>query len=524
MQTENHNLISRPPVVAIMGHIDHGKSTLLSFIRKSNKPLNEAGGITQHISAYEVEHISKEGLPAQAGKKQIVTFLDTPGHEAFSGIRARGASVADIAVLVVSAEDGVKPQTIEALKVITESKTPYIVAINKIDKEGANIERTKQNLAENGIYIEGFGGDVPAVCISAKTGEGVPELFDMIMLVAEINAFSGNPSVPASGVVIESNLDIKKGISATCVIKNGSLEKGMFVTSGISTAPIRMMENYLGRPIDRASFSSPVRIIGWDIIPEVGNLFQTHKTREETRAQIEKNMTDRTNKTNETAQLNSLASNSVTKNPEQEENAIVIKKIPLVVKADTGSSLEAVLSEIKKLSTQEIETQVISSGIGTISENDVRLANGKDKAVIVGFNTKIDSPAKNLADRSGIDVKLFDIIYKMIEWLKETLVTRTPKTQILESIGRAKVLKIFSKVKDRQIIGARVEKGMITLGSQVKILRRDVEIVEGKIRELQQKKIKTNEVKEGAEFGALIEAKIEIAIGDYIEDFVIIER
>ncbi len=506
MQTENQKLIERPPVVAIMGHIDHGKSTLLSYIRKSNKPLNEAGGITQHISAYEVEHVSKEG------KRQSVTFLDTPGHEAFSGIRARGASVADIVVLVVSAEDGVKPQTLEALKEITESKTPYIVAINKIDKEGASIERTKQNLAENGIYIEGFGGDVPAIPLSAKTGDGVSELFDMIMLVAELSAFTGNSTVPAEGVVIESNLDIKKGISATCVIKNGYLEKGMFVTSGLSIAPIRIMENYLGKPIDRATFSSPVRIIGWDIIPKVGETFQAHKSLEEAREQVEKNK----------AVISEII--FIPQMPTKDGETVSAKKILLIVKADTGSSLEAVVSEIKKLNTEQIETQILSASIGVISENDIRLANGKEKAVVIGFNTKIDSPAKNLAERSDIEVKIFDIIYKMSEWLKETLIKNTPKTQVLESTGRAKVLKIFSKVKDKQIIGARVEKGMITLGSQVKISRRDVEIGEGKIRELQQQKVKAGEVKEGAEFGALIEAKIEIAVGDHIESFIMIEK
>ena len=549
MQTENHNLTERPPVVAIMGHIDHGKSTLLSYIRKSTKPLNEAGrrhagagfdlaeagrrhagagfdlaeagrrhagagfdlaeagGITQHISAYEVEHVSKEG------KSQSVTFLDTPGHEAFSGIRARGASVADIAVLVVSAEDGVKTQTLEALKVITESKTPFIVVINKIDKEGANIERTKQNLAENGIYIEGFGGDVPAVCLSAKTGEGVSELFDMIMLVAEINAFTGNPSVPAEGVVIESNRDIKKGISATCIIKNGTMEKGMFVTSGISTAPVRIMENYLGKSIDKATFSSPVRIIGWDIIPEVGNTFRAHKNRDDARVQIEKEI-----ETKESIRKTDG------ENKAESEKDMVVKKILIIVKADTGSSLEAVVSEIKKLNTEQVETQIISSSIGTISENDIRLANGKNKAMVIGFNTKIDSPAKNLAKRSEIEIKLFDIIYKMSEWLKEALIKQTPKTQVLESTGRAKILKIFSKVKDKQILGGRVEKGLIALGVQIKIFRRDIEIGDGKIRELQQQKIKTSEVKEGTEFGVLIEAKMEISVGDYIESFIIIEK
>jgi len=260
-----------------MGHIDHGKSTLLSFIRKSTAPLNEAGGITQHISAYEVDHIAPDN------KKHTITFVDTPGHEAFNGIRRRGACVADIVVLVVSAEDGVKPQTLEALSSILESKTPYIVAINKIDKPEANTEKTKQSLAENEVYIEGYGGDIPCVSLSAKTGEGVQDLFDMIILLAEMENLTGDPNIPAEGLVIESNRDVKKGISATCIIKNGTLEKGMYITSSTASSPVRIMENYQGKSLDKATFSSPVKIIGWDELPEVGDTFQAHKTQKESR-------------------------------------------------------------------------------------------------------------------------------------------------------------------------------------------------------------------------------------------------
>jgi translation initiation factor IF-2 len=455
----------RPPVVVVMGHIDHGKSTLLSYIRKSSAPLNEAGGITQHVSAYEVEHVTKEG------KKQTITFLDTPGHEAFFGIRRRGASVADIAILVVSAEDGVKPQTREALSSILESKTPYIVAINKIDKPEANIEMVKQNLAENQVYLEGYGGDIPYVPVSAKNGEGIPELLEMILLVAEIENLTGDALVEAEGVILESNRDIKKGITATCIIKNGTLEKGMYAVSGIATSPIRIIENYLGKPIDSATFSSPVKIIGWDSLPLVGATFKSYKTRDEARESVEKAKT-----------LNE------SKSKEKLEENISVNNIPIIIKADTGSSLEALISEINKLSTERVKANIIYSGIGTISENDVRLADGREKAIIIGFNTKVDSPAKNLSDRNEIQIKTFEIIYKMTEWLKEELTRLTPKMKVLESVGLAKILKIFSKVKDKQILGGRVEKGVITLGAQVKIMRRDVEIGEGKIRELHSSK------------------------------------
>lgn len=502
MQKENTIKILRGPIVAVMGHIDHGKSTLLAYIRKSTKPLNEAGGITQHISAYEVEH------KTDSGEKRTITFLDTPGHEAFSGIRKRGASVADIAILVVSAEDGVKPQTIEALNSITTSGIPYVVAINKIDKPGANIDKTKQSLAENGVYLEGYGGDIPVVALSAKNGDGIPELLDMIILVSELEGLTGEPEVNGVGVVIESNRDIKKGITATCIIKNGVIKKGMYITSGVALAPVRMMENFLGKPISEASFPSPIKIIGWDELPEVGHTFETFSEREEAKNNIEQEKESRQNKT---------------KKIEPEKDTCEVT-VPVIVKADTGSSLEAVISEIAKQRNEKVCTEIISSGIGNISENDVRLANGSLKAVIIGFSVQIDGPAKSLAERNEIDIKSFDIIYKMSEWLNEELVKKTPKVKIVESIGIARVIKVFSKLKDKQILGGKVESGQLALGAQVKILRRDAEIAEGRIRELQSQKNNVSEVGVGKEFGAMIEAKVEIAPGDKIQSFIVTEK
>lgn len=497
---QNTNKTERAPVVTIMGHIDHGKSTLLSYIRKSTSPLNEAGGITQHISAYEVEHESGDG------KRKKITFIDTPGHEAFGGIRKRGAKVADIAILVVSAEDGVKPQTLDALNSILQSNTPYIVAINKIDKPEANVERTKQNLAENEIYIEGYGGNIPFVPISAKTGEGVPELLDMILLVAELEELTGDPSILAEGMIIESNRDVKKGISATCVIKNGSLEKGMFIASGKASSPVRIMENYLGKQLDKASFSSPIKIIGWDEMPLVGNSFKVFKNRDELKEyileEIEKSK----------SQNNGYTESGFENN------------IPIIIKADTGNSLEALIGQVSKICNENTGIKVIASSIGTITENDVRLANGNEKAIIVGFNVPIDPPAKSLAERNEILIKTFDIIYKMNEWLQELLVSKTPKVKVEESVGVAKVMKVFSKVKDRQIIGARADKGLLKLGSQVKILRREEKIGEGKINELQIQKSSASEVREGNEFGAMVVSPVEIMPGDRIECFIVIEK
>jgi translation initiation factor IF-2 len=336
----------------------------------------------------------------------------------------------------------------------------------------------------------------------------------MIILVAEMEGLTGDPSIPAQGMVIESNRDIQKGISATCIIKNGTIEKGMYITSGTATAPVRIMENFLGKSIDTASFSSPIKIIGWDELPIVGNVFYSHKTREEAREKIERVRIKREAEQNQ---------NQEVMNSNEKNDSVSTNNIHVVVKADTGSSLEALLSEIKKLNTDRMSTHVISSGIGTISENDVRLANGKEKAIVIGFNVKIDSPAKNLAERDEIEIKIFDIIYKMNEWLKETLATRTPKIKAEESLGTAKVLKIFSKVKDKQILGAKIEKGVFTTGAQIKITRREENIGEGKIRELQKQKVAITEVDSG-EFGTLIVASVEIAPGDYIESFIITEK
>lgn len=502
MQKETTNRIPRGPIVAVMGHIDHGKSTLLSYIRKSNKPLNEAGGITQHLSAYEVDH------KTDSGEKRSITFLDTPGHAAFSGIRKRGAGAADIAILVVSAEDGVKPQTVEALSSILANGIPYIVAINKIDKPDANVEKTKQSLSENQVYIEGYGGDVPAVMISAKTGEGVPELLDMIILVSELETLSGDSQKNGEGIVLESNRDIKKGISATCIIKDGTIKKGMYITSGTALAPVRIMENYLGKQVSEAHFPSPVKIIGWDELPEVGDIFHTFEKREDARAQVER-------------EKEGKKAGPVNTTPEKD---ICETSLPIIVKADTGSSLEAIISEVAKQNTDKICSEIISAGIGNVSENDIRLATGSYKAIIIGFNVDIDAPAKSLAERNAVDIKTFDIIYKMSEWLLEELIKNTPKVMTVETLGMAKVLKTFSKVKDKQILGGRVETGTLKLGAQVKILRRDAEIGEGKLRELQSQKNSVQEVPEGKEFGAMIEAKVEIAPGDKVQSFVMIEK
>lgn len=502
----------RPPVVVVMGHIDHGKSTLLDYIRKTKIVEGEAGGITQHMSAYEVLHETKEG------KSLRVTFIDTPGHEAFQALRKRGARVADVAILVVSAEDGVKPQTLEALKAILEQKIPYIVAINKIDKPSANVDRTRQSLAENEIYVEGYGGNVPAVPISAKTGEGVPELLDMVFLVAELAELTANQGVMADGVVIESNLDSKKGITATLIIKNGKLEKGQFIAAGESMTPVRIMEDFLGKKIDEATFSSPVKIIGWDKLVKAGATFKTFNTKNEALEYVSNEIT-----LNKELEKDAKDKSRTGANP-LSADTLEIVNVPIIIKADTSGSLEAIIYEIGKIKVERINVQIIDAKVGSIGEGDVKLATANKNTVIVGFNTKIDNAAKSLADRDSVNINVFDIIYKLTDWLKEIIKERTPKVLVDEVTGTSKIVRIFSKNKDKQIIGGKVENGFLNVGEMIKVMRRESEIGTGRVRGLQSQKRDTDEVKEGSEFGAMVESKIEIAPGDRLISFRTIEK
>lgn len=510
MKKTEHNIIERPPVIVIMGHIDHGKSTLLDYIRKTNVVEGEAGGITQRVSAYEVEHKNS------AGKIKRITFLDTPGHEAFQQIRSRGAVAADIAVLVVSAEDGVKTQTLEALKCIKEEKLPYIVAVNKIDKPNADLNRTIQSLSENEIYIEGYGGDVPYVAISAKTGEGVPELLDMMLLVSEMEQLRGDPAKPAEGIVIESNVDSKKGISATLIIKDGTLETGMSVAAGDSFSPVRLLENFKGEKIKEAVFSSPVIIVGWNKIPKVGSAFKAFEKKKD----AEEYSTAQTSAHIRKAPAKkSGAAVGEKENPESEKVLI-----PLVIKADTAGSIEAIEYEISKVETEKVRPEIISSSVGNINESDVKSAMSSAGSFLVGFNVKTDTSAKNLAERNSLGILVFDIIYKVKEWLEERIKEKTPKEEVEETKGIAKIARVFSKNKDKQIVGGKVESGSLLVGGNVKIKRRDAEIGTGKVRELQQQKVKASEVREGYEFGAMVESKTEIAPGDRIELFQIVQK
>jgi translation initiation factor IF-2 len=492
--------IERPPIVVVMGHIDHGKSTLLDYIRKTNIVDREAGGITQNISAYEVIH------KGENGENKKITFLDTPGHEAFSKMRERGADIADIAILIVSAEDGVKTQTLEAWKTIVESKIPCIVAINKIDKPGANIEKTKMELAENEIYLENYGGKIPFAEISAKAGTGVDSLLSLIIILSEMENFTGNPEEEASGQVIEANLDSRRGIEASLIIKNGSLKKGMLVVVEDSICSTKMIENFLGKKIEEASFSSPIRLIGFSKMPKVGAIFKSFKNKNDAEEYI---------KNRKIEVISTKTSNSHSGNN---------KIIPIVIKADVSGTLEAIEKEIAKIKDDHTEFKIIQKGAGAISESDIKSVATSTDALVIGFNVKADGSAIDLAEKRGITIAYFDIIYKMTEWLTIEMEKRRLRVETAETTGKAKIIKTFSRTKERQIMGGKVVEGQITLNSTIKILRRDFEIGSGKIVNLEKNKVKTSTVEEGSEFGMMIESKTEIVGGDIIESFTITKK
>lgn len=493
-KTLETKVVPRQPVIAVLGHVDHGKSSLLDFIRKSNVVDGEAGGITQRISAYEV----KQKMPD--GQTRQITFLDTPGHEAFQSMRERGVEIADIAILVVSAEDGVKAQTLEAWKTIDARKLPYIVAINKIDKAGADIQKTKNSLVENGIYIEGYGGDVPCVEISAKTGQGIEFLLETLLLLTDMRELTTNLATDATGYVLESFVDQKRGISATLIIKDGTLAASGAIVSGVSLSPIRIIEDFMGKTIKNPHAGQPIKVTGFDEIPASGAIFvssddkkEMEKLQEETKSNAVHTVLD----------------------PRIYRNAKVV--IPVVIKADSLGTLDAVKRELKKRETDDIKIKIIAEGVGAISEGDIMLASSDEKTVIIGFTVKMEGKARDQADRFNIKPELFDIIYKLAEWFDTLVESRLPFEEKETILGTLKILRNFSSQKDKHVIGGRVETGRIANGALVRVLRRGVELGRGRIIELQSQKIKAAEVLEGNECGLMVETKVEMIPSDILE-------
>jgi len=541
----------RQPVVVVMGHIDHGKSTLLDYIRKTNVVAGEAGGITQSIGAYEAVIAHSDG-------ERRITFIDTPGHEAFCGIRECGANAADVAILIVSAEDGVKPQTIEALNCIKSSKLPYIVAINKIDKPSANIEHTKQTLAENEIYVEGYGGDVPIAEISSTNGTGIPDLLEMIYLLSDMEDLVYDPNAPTTGVVIEADMDKKKGIAATLIVNNGILKKGSFITTTTAFAPVRILENFKGEQEAEISSGRPARVVGWSDLPVVGSPFKTFDSKKEAEKYIDEckrqkakgkieSQNSKVKNSNDALAQNvssaatqderkllrhersdmsksySVVVGGADKNKIVEEIKTIV--IPLIIRADSSGSLDGIHHELEKIKVEHVELKIVSEGIGEINEKDAKTALSDAHSIIIGFNVPTDVQAAGVVERSSLNSRTFKIIYELTDFVRSVAAERKPKEYIDEKLGEAKVLAIFGTGKDKQIVGGKVETGSMAKGGEVKVLRRGGEIGRGRIRELQQNKVKTDEVREGYEFGALLsDIKVSLAVGDRLEAFHTIEK
>jgi translation initiation factor IF-2 len=516
----------RPPIVAIVGHIDHGKSTLLDYIRKTNVVEGEAGGITQHLSAYEAVHKNATG-------EHKITFLDTPGHEAFKAMRSRGLEVADVAILVVSSEDGVKQQTVEALNLIKEVEIPYIVAFTKIDKPGSNLEKAKMSMLEHNVYLEGLGGDIAFVAVSGKSGEGVPELLDLILLAAELEGLSADLEAPGEGLVIEARVDTKRGNTATLIIKNGAVESGEYIISGEAVAPVRIMENFAGKPIKSAQAGSPIRIVGFSVLPRIGDKWRTVESKKEAErdAQEAKSaasvlLSQRRSASDE--ETRSEKGSTEAAEPAETTTAIHII-LPIVIKTDVAGTGDAVMHELEKLPQDpRLEVRIVSRSVGPISEGDIRLAapgaSSPQGGIVLGFNVKVEGVARDLAERLGVEIGVFDIIYKLTEWLGEQLQKRQPREKTDEQTGTARVLKVFSTTKGKVILGGKVDQGELALGEEIKIMRRDLELGRGTITSLQTQKTPVKKIPSGSEFGAQIKTSAEPAPGDLIQSFKVVYK
>ncbi len=494
MKSANMAASPRPPIVAVMGHIDHGKSSLLDYIRKANVTAGEAGGITQHVSAYEALH-------EHEGAVRKITFLDTPGHEAFRALRARGAAVADVAILVVAADEGVKPQTLEALASIQEAKTPFVVALTKIDKNGADAERAKSSLLENGVYLEGLGGDIPYAGVSSKSGVGVPELLDLVLLTADLAELSADADAPASGFVLESTQDPKQGLSATLIVKDGTLSSGSFVVAGGAYAPVRFIENFAGKRVDAALPSAPARISGFSILPPAGTPFSSAKSRKDAEALA--------------TAFNAEAKKEQAANVETNDS---ITTLALVIKADVTGSIEAIKHELAKITHERAAIRIIQTGIGAVGEADVKTAQASG-GVVIGFSVSVDAAARDVAERSGVLIETFTIIYELKERVEALLIERTPKINVETVTGEAKLLKVFSATSTKKVVGAKHVSGTLALNALVKILRQDEEIGRGKIVNLQQARADVSEIKVEGDFGMQIETKAEVQGGDVVAAF-----
>ncbi len=487
----------RPPVVVILGHVDHGKTSLLDYIRKSKVAEGESGGITQHIGAYQIVQ-----------KDNTITFIDTPGHEAFSAMRARGASVADIALLVIGADDGVKPQTKEALHHVKHANIPFVVVLNKIDKPGVDPMKARTQLLEDGVTLEGFGGTTPVVEVSAKTGQGVEELLDMINLLWEVEGknIQGEEETghKGYGVVVESFLDPRRGASATLLVREGTLARGDVVATLSAMGKMRILEDFLGKDIEEASASTPVLALGFDVLPGVGERFVVEENMEEAAARVQ----EKTRKQRGETDIVEVSEGQ--------------KIVNIVVKADAQGTLEAIHEVLHAVDSEQVRIRTLYGGVGDVNESDVKLAIS-GHALIVGFRVGVNASAKSFAEQKEVSILSFDIIYRLVEGIRNAVQTEQEVTLVESPVGKFFVIAIFRTERTRMIVGGKVTEGEIRKGVKAHVLRNQEVIGEGKIVQLKIQDKEVNHVGKGQELGALFEGSVKLQKDDVL-DLYVVER
>lgn len=482
MPNSKDKLLPRPPIVVVMGHVDHGKTTLLDYIKKTQIASREAGGITQAIGAYEIEH---------AGKK--MTFIDTPGHEAFSNMRTRGAKVADLAILVVAADDGVQPQTKESIETLMSTNTPFVVAINKIDKANADVERSKASLMQHGVYLEGAGGNISWQQISAKNGTGVGELLDLLSLAAEMEGFTYDPNANAEGIIIEAKLDKQRGIIATGIVKNGTLKSGKNIMTKSASGKIKLLEDFLGKRAAKLEPSSPVVIMGFETLPKVGEEF--------TSGDIELEVREKT-------------AGAITVPPTMQKSLMKETGNPelrLILKADVSGSLEAFSSIVKSINQKKVNIRIMGESVGEISDSDVKAAESGD-AIIIGFNAKVSKSAEQMAQIKKIRIITGNIIYKLVETIEEEI----KAIEEPAPLGIAEIMATYSQKGKKQVIGGKIANGVIKNNSILTVTREGEVLGTGKLTNLQSSKRDVTQVEFPMEFGMVFETTVDIKVGDLL--------
>ena len=501
-QPSSDKATPRPPVVAVMGHVDHGKTSLLDAIRGADVAKEEAGGITQHISAYQVAH-----------NQRAITLLDTPGHEAFAAIREHGAHLTDIVIIVVAADDGIKPQTIEAIRFARKAGAKIIVAINKIDKDGADANRVKQQLSEHKLLVEEWGGETVAVEVSAKTKAGIDSLLDMILLVSDVEDFRAEHEGPASGLIIESHVQQGKGPTANALVEEGTLKAGDFIVAGITYAKVRTLETTDGKALVSAGPSTPVVISGFKSLPEFGDEFVVVKDEKTARSQAERVAIQQQGTGGHGDMTGSELIRIINRSNK-------VQELNVIVRADVQGSLTSVIDSLKALDTEEVAVRIVSSGVGAISENDVHTA-ASSGAIVYGFNVSAPTNVKRLVSRDKVTVRLYDVIYELIDDVKEGLSTLLAPEVVETDLGRLVVRAVFKTTKTDIICGGEVTKGKLVVPAFVKVIRGEEKLAEAEVTNLKRGPQDAKEVLEGEMCGVSLKTSVRLDLqeGDRLEFF-----